>query len=350
MTGRDPFTWWPFADDEDPQPPSPSPGASGLFVSPSAVPAPSPPVAMPDPRRSAVAHEAARFFAQADPLTTVYDINAPGVAEVYDAIVVPQWSRPFGQMLINQMMVLPKSVHTRILDVACGTGYPTIEIARTVGGAEVIGLDPWRAAVELARQHANESWMQGVSLLVEDITRSSQAEGSFDIITCNLGYTSFADRSRAMAVMSRLLVPEGWLVLTTPLQTAFREFLDLFHVVLAELALVTCTDALMALVRGRPTIATTRAALERPGLVVERVMTDHATITFADARDFLTSPVIALSFLAGWRAIVPDLSLRRLVFNEIERRLNLRAAAEGGLRFNVPMLCVVARRPTPTEP
>ncbi len=349
MAGRDPFTWWPFADDEDPQPP---PGTSGLFASPIPAPAPSPSVATPDPRRSAAAHEAARFFAQADPLTTTYDINAPGVAELYDAIVVPQWSRPFGQMLINQMVVLPKSAHhARVLDVACGTGYPTIEIARMMGGgAEVIGLDPWRAAVDLARQQASDNWLQGVSLLVEDITRTSLAEGSFDIITCNLGYTSFADRSRAMAVMSRLLVPEGWLVLTTPLQTAFREFLDLFHTVLMELALVTCTDALMALVRGRPTIASTRAAVERPGLIVERVVTDHAVVSFADARDFLTSPVIALSFLASWRAIVPDLSLRRLVFNEIERRLNLRAAAEGGLRFDVPMLCIVARRPTPTEP
>jgi hypothetical protein len=39
------------------------------------------------------------------------------------------------------------------------------------------------------------------------------------------------------------------------------------------------------------------------------------------------------------------MTMRRLVFNEVERRLSARAAASGGeLQITVPMVCLVARR------
>ena len=113
-----------------------------------------------------------------------------------------------------------------------------------------------------------------------------------------------------------------------------------------DLQLTTCVDALLAMVRGRPTVASTIATVERTGLRITRQMTDRFTIRFADTHDFLTSPVVALGFMVSWRAIVPDVALRRLVFNEMERRLNARVAAEGDLSFEVPYLCLCAQKST----
>jgi hypothetical protein len=49
--------------------------------------------------------------------------------------------------------------------------------------------------------------------------------------------------------------------------------------------------------------------------------------------------------MVNWRAIIPDLTVRRLVFNEVERRLTARAQANGGeLTMTVPALCVSATR------
>jgi SAM-dependent methyltransferase len=294
---------------------------------------------------SVALRDAVNLFATADYLTAAYDLTARGMPEIYDAVVVPQWSKHFGDLLLSQLLVLPRPADAQVLDVACGTGYPTLDIARLLGqGAQIQGMDTWGAAIERAKRKATEAWLRGVTFHQDDITRTLLPEYSFDLITCNLAYTSFADRSRALAVMARLLQPNGWLLLTTPLQTAFREFLDLYHLVLADLQLTTCLYALQALVKGRPTIATTHAAIERTGLVVEREVADQFTMRFADAHDFLTSPVIALSFMIGWRAIVPDVALRRLVFHEVERRLNLRADEEGGLSFTVPYLCIGAHR------
>lgn len=299
-----------------------------------------------DPAQLAALRAAATAFATADPLTATYDLNQPGMVELYESAVIPRWSRPFANLLLSQLLVMPRPPSAQVLDVACGPGFPTLEIARFLGQeADVVGLDPWEAAIDRGRRRAGDAWLRNVSFVAGDITHATLPERHFDLITCNLGYTSFADRGRALATMSRLARPGGALIMTVPLQAAMREFLDLYHVVLSDLQLTTSVDSLLALVKNRPTIASARVALERAGLVIDREVTDRFTLRFADPRDFLTSPVVALNFMAGWRAIVPDLALRRLVFNEVERRLSQRAAAEGDLAFDVPMLCLSARKP-----
>ena len=346
MSGQDFLSWWPFADDTDTPPPRPAP----MFgpVHPPMQLGPTPPLIATtpeDPLQSAALQAAVTTFANADYLTATYDLGARGMAELYDAILVPQWSRPFGELLLSQLLVLPRPADAHVLDVACGTGYPTLDIARMFGqGAEIHGVDVWGQAIERAKRKATEAWLRNVTFQQGDIAHLGLPEQTFDLLTCNVSYTSFAERSRVLTVMARLLKPGGWLVLTTPLQTAFRQFLDLYHLVLTDLQLTTAVDALLALVKGRPTIAATKAAIERTGMVVEREIPERFTMHFVDAHDFLTSPVIALGFMVGWRAMVPDVALRRLVFNEVERRLNLRAAAEGGLTFDVPFLCLAARR------
>ena len=59
----------------------------------------------------------------------------------------------------------------------------------------------------------------------------------------------------------------------------------------------------------------------------------------------LLSPLIQTLYLAELREIIPDLTIRRLVFNEVERRLDARAHVAGGeLVMSVPMLCISAVR------
>ena len=347
MASQDYLTWWPFADDEEPARPA-APAPMFRPQSPQFTLGPTPPLAVTtteDPLSAAALREAVQQFVSADYLTATYDLNARGMAELYDAVVVPQWSRPFAEVLLSQLLVLPRPADAHVLDVACGTGFPTLDIARMLGqGVQITGVDSWRTAIEHAQRKATEAWLRNVSFQQGDIAHSTLPENQYDLITCNLAYTSFADRSRALAVMARLLRTDGALILTTPLQTAFREFLDMYHVILADLQLTTCLDALLAMVRGRPTIASTQATVERTGLRITRQVADRFNIRFKDAHDFLTSPVVALGFMVSWRAIVPDVALRRLVFNEVERRLDARAAAEGGLSFEIPFLCLCAEK------
>ena len=281
-----------------------------------------------------------------DYLTVEYDVDDAGFLELYDSVIVPQWSVPFGRLLLSLFLTQARHAGWQVLDAACGTGYPTVELARYVGqDCDIAGLDPWEAGIQRARKKASEEWLRNVSFVVGDVTNSRIPDGTFDTITCNLGLPSFADPRAALGAMARLLHPGGSLILTTPLQTAMREFLDTYYLTLRDLKLTDYMHGLEGIIARRPTVATARSTLESLGFAVERSVTDSFTLTFADERAFLTSPLIHATYMGEWRSIVPDMTVRRLVFNEVERRLRGRAAANGGvLKFTVPMLCVLAKR------
>src|SRR5262249_48501897 len=192
-------------------------------------------------------------------LTVTYDRADPGFVELHDTVIVPQWSVHFGRLLLSVFLPLSRDTGWQVLDVACATGYPTLELARFLGAdCDIAGLDVWEEAIQLARRRANEEWLRHVTFLVADILWSGLPERAFDTITSNLGLTSFPDRGGALGAMWRLLRPQGQLLLTLPVQSALREFLDTYYLTLRDLKLDDHMRALAQLVAGRPTLEEVR--------------------------------------------------------------------------------------------
>ncbi|HEX8981968.1 MAG TPA: class I SAM-dependent methyltransferase [Ktedonobacterales bacterium] len=282
----------------------------------------------------------------ADYLSVTYDTREPGFAEVYDALIAPQWSHPFGRLLLSAFLTLPRESGWQGLDVACGAGYPTLELAHYIGqDCDLAGIDIWDEAIALATRKARDAWLRNVTFLNADILHSGLPDNSFDTITCNLGLTSFTDRNGALLEMRRLLRQRGHLLVTTPLQSAMREFLDIYYLTLRDLKLGDYQKVLAEQIAMRPTIDQTRHTLGRAGFQVVREVTDTFTLRFPSPMAFLRSPLVQTVYMMNWRSIIPDQTIRRLVFNEVERRLEARAQVNGGeLAMTVPMLCVVGMR------
>jgi methylase of polypeptide subunit release factors len=84
-------------------------------------------------------------------------VTEPGFAEVYDAVLRPEWSAPFGRLLLSMFLTLPRTTGWQVLDVACGAGYPTLELARFLGQtSDIAGIDVWNEAIAIARRKAND--------------------------------------------------------------------------------------------------------------------------------------------------------------------------------------------------
>ncbi|HEX9038890.1 MAG TPA: methyltransferase domain-containing protein [Ktedonobacterales bacterium] len=322
-------------------------GITGLSRNPIDLPEPSLAHAAPD--APALSPAALALSARADTedyLTVTYDVREAGFAELYDAVIQPQWSVPYGRLLLSVFLTLPRDSGWQGLDVACGSGYPTLELARYTGqDCDIAGIDIWEDAILLARRKATEHWLRNVTFLVADVTDSGLPSGSFDTVTCNLGLNSFSDRAAALRAMWRLTRPRGRLLLTTPTQSAMREFLDTYYLTLRDLKLGDYQRAFERQITLRPTADGVKSLLEQAGFQIERMVTDTFTLRYPTPQAFLRSPLIQTTFMAGWRGIIPDLTMRRLVFNEVERRLEARTDANGGeLTMTVPMLCVVGIR------
>lgn len=96
----------------------------------------------------------------------------------------------------------------RILDLACGQGRLSRELARR--GAHVIGVDISSAMLERARGREAQHPLH-ISYLHADITSQSALSGEvFDAITCSFGLSDIDDLDGAITSVSRLLRPDGF--------------------------------------------------------------------------------------------------------------------------------------------
>jgi ubiquinone/menaquinone biosynthesis C-methylase UbiE len=98
----------------------------------------------------------------------------------------------------------------RGLDVACGPGGTTRQLAERLPGGTALGVD--FAPDMVARARAASAGVNGVSFAVGDAERLSLEDASFDVVTCSLGLMYCYDARSALAHMARVLRPGGELL------------------------------------------------------------------------------------------------------------------------------------------
>lgn len=106
---------------------------------------------------------------------------------------------------------LPRRAHARILDIGCGRGGPTLELAGLNAGV-VIGLDIDAAAVAaLARRAAERGLTHRVRLLRGSLRAMPFAPGAFDVVWAE-GSAWILGFEVALEAWRQYLVPGGYLV------------------------------------------------------------------------------------------------------------------------------------------
>jgi ubiquinone/menaquinone biosynthesis C-methylase UbiE len=93
----------------------------------------------------------------------------------------------------------------RLLDLATGTG--TIARAAAARGASVVAIDASGGMLEVAR-----TLSPGLDLRVGDAGALPFDDGEFDVVTCGLSVSHFADREKALGEILRVLRPGGTFV------------------------------------------------------------------------------------------------------------------------------------------
>ncbi len=107
--------------------------------------------------------------------------------------------------------MLPDLEDPRILDVGCGQGGPTLELARLSGGL-VTGLDIDPSALdELARRAEEEGLADRIEAVHGSMFDTEFADESFDVIWSE-GSMHILGFERALAEWRRLISPSGFLV------------------------------------------------------------------------------------------------------------------------------------------
>jgi ubiquinone/menaquinone biosynthesis C-methylase UbiE len=97
------------------------------------------------------------------------------------------------------------------LDVGCGGGDVTIELARIVGPkGRVIGVDLDETKLTIARQEADEHGLSNIMFEVQDVTRwQSQPREQFDFVYARFLLTHLSDPGAMVSSLRRHLRPGG---------------------------------------------------------------------------------------------------------------------------------------------
>jgi len=104
----------------------------------------------------------------------------------------------------------------RVLDVACGSGEPSISIAALLKETgQVVGVDMAEEPLKVARERARLRSLENVEYMQADVHALPFADASFDRVTSRLGVMFFGDLPKALSEMHRVLKPGGQVALLT---------------------------------------------------------------------------------------------------------------------------------------
>lgn len=121
-----------------------------------------------------------------------------------------QWSAPE-----SEVGALGNVSGQRLLELGCGGGQWSAFLSEE--GAEAVGIDLSASQLEFARRFTEGR----VPLVLGDAEDLPFADGSFEIVFCDHGATSWADPYRTVPEAARVLVPGGRLAfnMTSPIAT-----------------------------------------------------------------------------------------------------------------------------------
>lgn len=263
----------------------------------------------------------------------------PNVSSAFDELSF--WSARFGTLLF-QHLELCRGI--RVLDVACGTGFPLCELSQVHGGScDFTGVDIWKEALDRARIKIKTYGLQNAKLASADAAHLPFPDRTFDLVISHLGINNFADQRAALVECFRVARFKARLVLTTNLKGHMQEFYEVYREVLQALGLEKYWGRLAQNEDHRGTCESFTRLVQESGFRVSKFVEDQFTFRFVDGSALLRHFLTRIGFLQGWRSVV-DPTDEEVVFQSLEEALNRVSQQQGGLNLTIPMLYLEAQK------
>ncbi len=226
------------------------------------------------------------------------------LARIYDEEIAPVWGTRFGKMLLRNLALPEKG---QVLDISCGTGYPTTEILRRMrDGSRLIAIDASSAMLDVARRKVSELGplgKKGVFFRTESpVPKLSFADDVYDLVVCNLGLNEMPSSEVALRDFARVCKTGGEVRCTLPLAGTFQEFHDLFREVLIKHDKHDALDRLDRYIARYPSVDHVERCMKSASLG-GHLEIEEFTLLFKSSREFFFAPVIEYGPLAEWKEI-----------------------------------------------
>lgn len=229
------------------------------------------------------------------------------IAEVYDVYLVPLIFAPYA---VDVAARVAKLRPARVLELACGTGVVTRELAK-VTSAAIVATDLNQPMIDRAIAVGTArpvDWRQA------DAMALPFGDGEFDVVVCQFGVMFFPDKGFTDA--RRVLRPGGTLVFDSWDSLAHNEVTDEIGIALAAIGLPGPGEFMARGPHGYHDVAAIRADLAAAGWGVPAIETiakqtraasaEHAAIAFTQGtpmRNQIPAERLAVATAVAKRAV-----------------------------------------------
>jgi demethylmenaquinone methyltransferase / 2-methoxy-6-polyprenyl-1,4-benzoquinol methylase len=169
--------------------------------------------------------ESAQF---AEQVQSMFD-RVAGRYDLLNTVMTAGLDRAWRERAVEKAALAPGE---SALDVCCGTGDLTLQLARAVApGGHVVGCDFSEPMLDLAREKASRAQAAGVRFEWADALQLPYDAGRFDAVTVGFGVRNLADLDRGLHEMARVLRPGGRAVIleiTQPTRPPLSTFFSLW--------------------------------------------------------------------------------------------------------------------------
>ncbi|MHA1488023.1 MAG: class I SAM-dependent methyltransferase, partial [Promethearchaeota archaeon] len=142
--------------------------------------------------------------------------------EMINELDLDHFRKVFNKYTIEAFRKLPKLEKPRILDIGCGSGVPTMELAKLSDG-EVIGIDIDQESLDrLSRKIEQKGLTNRVKAIKCSLINIKFPDNSFDIIWAEGSITSLGVE-KSLRGWNRILKPKGFMVIHDEIKHFFKK-------------------------------------------------------------------------------------------------------------------------------
>jgi len=126
----------------------------------------------------------------------------------------------------------------RLLDVGCGPGTISVDLARRIAPGDVVGIDLAAEVVAQAEEHRREQGIENIRFATGDVYSLDHPDATFDVVHAHQVLQHLTDPVRALEELRRVLKPGGLLAVRdsdygaftwAPADPGLDRWLELYH-------------------------------------------------------------------------------------------------------------------------
>ena len=268
-------------------------------------------------------------------LNSIFDYNSQEFISTFDEL--PLWSAPFGLTLLE---FINYKKNLKVLDIGCGTGFTSLELAQRLGNESLIYcLDPWQAALDRFKQKSDFYNVKNIEIINGKAENIPFQNDFFDLVISNNGLNNVENLEKALSECHRTMKKGSQIIFTFNLPETFSQFYTVFEKILEKNKLFITIDKLCEhIFIKRKTIEYMQDILEKSGFEDNQIIVNSFSYKFVDGTSFLNYYFVKMAFIDSWKLLIPEEYIEK-IFAEIEQELNKQANVNGSLNFHVPYAC-----------